>query len=52
MKPKCKAETKWKYWREENCQGSNLDKFTKWAKIQMNRARRRFNKQIQNYELD
>lgn len=43
MKPKCKAEARWKYWREENHK-ENINKFSKWAKKQMNRARRRFNK--------
>lgn len=49
MKPKCKAEARWKYWREENPK-ANIDKFSRWAKQQMRRARRRFEKQIKEYE--
>lgn len=44
-KPTCKAESHWKYWRQENPK-ANIDKFTRWAKKQMTRARRRFLKII------
>lgn len=44
-KPFCKSEANWKYWREENPK-SHRDKFSQWAKKQMNRARRRFLKLI------
>ncbi len=48
-KPLCKAETKWIYWREENPK-ANIDKFSKWAKKQMNKARRRyFKEEIDKY---
>lgn len=41
MRPKSKSESRWKYWREEN-RKKNIDKFQKWAKKMMKRARRRF----------
>jgi hypothetical protein len=45
-KPTCKAESRWKYWREENPKASK-DKFRRWAKMMMTRARRRFLKVIE-----
>lgn len=48
MKPICKSECRWLYWRNE---GPRLkrDKFKKYAKNRMNRSRRRFFKSgIQN----
>ena len=42
MKPTCKAETAYIHWRCDFVGVS--DKFTKWSKNQMNRARRRFSK--------
>lgn len=44
MKPICKSEARWKYWRDETraVKGQNLDKFVPWAKKQMRKARRRF----------
>ena len=44
-KPICKSEARWKYWREENPK-PNIDKFQKYAKKMMVRARRRFQKKI------
>jgi len=52
MKPKSKGETKWSYWREEMPRDNNSDKFQKWAKTQMVRARRRYNKIIKGFEYD
>jgi hypothetical protein len=45
MKPICKAEALWKYWREEGRswrKRSANQKSTAWVKNQMQRARRRF----------
>ncbi len=43
MKPICKAEARWKYWREENPNNKRrIDKFTRFAKRQMKAARRRY----------
>jgi hypothetical protein len=43
MKPICKAEAKWKYWRDEGRFWRNHPgKFTAWAKTQMRKAKRRF----------
>jgi len=42
MKPVCKAEARWLYWRIEN--PNQKDKFSKWAKKQMTKARRRLYK--------
>lgn len=44
MKPICKAEARWKFWREENRAWNeyNSDKFIPWVKKQMRRARRRY----------
>lgn len=41
MKPICKSEARWKYWRDENPK-DHRDNFKSWAKKQMARARRRF----------
>jgi len=44
-KPICKAESRWSYWRIEGSmlrRGDKADKFVKWAKKQMSRAKRRF----------
>ncbi len=41
MKPTCKSESKWIYWRCENPNIKTYNKFDKYAKNQMIRARRR-----------
>ena len=44
-KPICKSESRWAYWRKEAHEihrGCNPDKFVRWAKRQMAKARRRF----------
>jgi hypothetical protein len=47
MKPKSKAEARWKYWREENPK-KHQDRFSTWAKKMMKRAQRRWFKKIQD----
>jgi hypothetical protein len=50
MKPLCKAEAHWLYWRNENPSHSILAGFSKWAKNQMNRSKRRlFKREIREY---
>jgi hypothetical protein len=46
MKPVCKSEARWKFWRESNPNNSHLKGFTKWAKKMMNKARRRDGKYL------
>ena len=45
MKPSCKAESRWLYWRTENPK-NHRDRFSQWAKKQMVKARRRHYKNI------
>jgi len=47
--PKCKAEARWKYWREENCLFCK-GKFAQYAKKMMKKARRRFLNNPKNIE--
>lgn len=45
MKPKCKAEAAWLFWRREQKaigKTTNKDKFVKYAKKMIIKARRRF----------
>lgn len=49
MKPLCKGEGKWKYWREENPRDKGCG-FKTWAKKMMKRAVRRFLKKIESNE--
>lgn len=43
-RPICKGESRWSYWRKEAHSLGKHDKFTRWAKRQMAKARRRFAK--------
>jgi len=52
MKPVCKAESRWKYWREEFSSKHRLNKFTVWAKRQMNKAKRQHYKEEIEKELN
>lgn len=49
MRPKCKAEAKWKYWREENPKPKR-DRFSQWAKRMMRKSRRRFQNNPKNFD--
>jgi len=49
-KPKSKAEAMWIHWRNEY--PNTTEKFSKWSKKQMNRARRKFNKKIKEEEIE
>lgn len=56
MKPICKSEARWLFWRNEAPFHNFGDKFNKYAKKYMNKARRRFYKkeikQILNLTID
>jgi len=52
VKPVCKNECRWLFWRNENPNHSNNDKgFGKYAKKLMNKARRRFYKKELREEM-
>ena len=40
-KPICKSEARWKYWRDDGRWGIG-DRFSRWAKRMMVKARRRY----------
>ena len=52
MKPVCKNECRWLFWRNENPNHFNNDRgFGKYAKKLMNKARRRFYKKELREEM-
>lgn len=53
MKPTCKSEARYLFWRVEYRGKHRLDKFTQYAKKTMNKARRRyFKREIMNFMQD